>query len=86
MNHQRGKNKSQNAVSLDEIEAMVKDENVLLMRCKAFERIYLRTYYRCSLFPMDELLSKLKNISRDQEIIVIAVDLSAFWPIRQSRP
>ncbi|MCL4481584.1 MAG: metalloregulator ArsR/SmtB family transcription factor, partial [Bacteroidetes bacterium] len=69
MIHQRGENKSQNAVSLDELEAMVKEENVLLMDVRPSDEYRSGHITGAVSIPMEELLSKLKNISRDQEII-----------------
>lgn len=79
MNHQRGENKSQNAVSLDELEAMVKNENVLLMDVRPSHEYMFGHITSAVSIPMEELFDKLKNISRDKEIIAYSRGPFCFW-------
>lgn len=69
MNRQREDNKSFNAVSLDVLESMVKNENVLLMDVRPSVEFGFGHITGAISIPMNELMAQLKNISIDKEII-----------------
>lgn len=63
MNRQREDNKSFNAVSLDVLESMVKNENVLLMDVRPSVEFGFGHITGAISIPMNELMAQLKNIS-----------------------
>jgi len=69
MNLQREDNKSLNAVSLDELENMVQNKNILLMDVRPGIEFEFGHITGAISVPMNELMGKLKNITKDQEII-----------------
>lgn len=69
MNRQREENKSLNAVSLDELESMIKNENVLLLDVRPSIEYEFGHIKGAISVPMNELIAKLKNITKDKEII-----------------
>ena len=69
MNRQREDNKSLNAVSLGELEKMVKSENVLLLDVRPSIEYEFGHITGSISVPMNELMGKLKNLSKDKEII-----------------
>jgi len=69
MNRQREDNKSLNAVSLDELESMVKNKNILLMDVRPSVEYEFGHITGAISIPMNELMAQLKDISTDQEII-----------------
>jgi rhodanese-related sulfurtransferase/DNA-binding transcriptional ArsR family regulator len=69
LNRQRKDYKSLNAVSLEELEGMVKEQNVLLLDVRPSVEFQFGHITGAISIPMDELMSKLKAISKDKEII-----------------
>lgn len=69
LNRQREDNKSRHAVSLDELESMIEKENVLLMDVRPSVEYGFGHITRAISVPMDELIERLKDISKDKEII-----------------
>ncbi len=69
LNRQREDNNALNAVSLDELEIMIKNENVLLMDVRPKIEYEFGHITGSISVPMNELLAKLKNISMDKEIV-----------------
>ena len=69
LNRQREDNKSLDAVSLDELEKMVKSENVLLMDVRPSIEYELGHISDAISVPLDELLCCLKDFSKNKEII-----------------
>ncbi len=69
MNRQREDNKSHNAVSLDELEKMINDENILLLDVRPSIEYEFGHITGAISVPMNELLGQLKILSKDQEII-----------------
>ncbi len=69
LNRQRGDNEALDAVSLDELELMVKSENVLLMDVRPAIEYELGHITGAISAPIDELLNYLANFSKDKEII-----------------
>lgn len=70
MNRQREDNKSLDAVSLDDLESMITNENVLLLDVRPPLEYEFGYITGAISVPMNELLGQLKNISKDKEIIV----------------
>ncbi|MBC8320050.1 MAG: metalloregulator ArsR/SmtB family transcription factor [Bacteroidetes bacterium] len=69
LNRQREDNNASNAVSLDELETMLQNKDVLLMDVRpAFEFEFGHITGAMSV-PMNEMMSKLKSFSKDKEII-----------------
>lgn len=66
---QRKDNKSLNAVSLEELDKMVNEENVLLMDVRPSIEYEFGHITGAISIPMSELMSKLKGISKEKEII-----------------
>ena len=66
---QRENSESLNSVSLDELEAMIRDGNVLLMDVRPYAEYELDHITGAISVPMDELLYCLKDFSKEQEII-----------------
>lgn len=69
MNRQREDNKSLNAVSIDELESMIKNENVLLLDVRPSIEFEFGHITGAISVPMNELMEQLKSISKDKEII-----------------
>lgn len=69
MNRQRGDNKSQNAVSLVELESMLTNKSILLMDVRPSIEFEFGHITGAISVPMNELMDQLKIISKNQEII-----------------
>ena len=69
MNRQREDNKSLNAVSLDELERMINNENILLLDVRPSIEYEFGHITSAMSIPMNELLGQLKTLSKDKEII-----------------
>lgn len=69
LNRQRGDNKALNAVSLDELETKLQNKDVLLMDVRPEIEYEFGHITGALSVPMNELITKLKNISKDREII-----------------
>ena len=69
MNRQREDNKSLNAVSVDELESMIKNENILLLDVRPSIEYEFGHITGAISVPMNELMEQLKSISKDKEII-----------------
>jgi rhodanese-related sulfurtransferase/DNA-binding transcriptional ArsR family regulator len=69
MTRQRMDNSAQNAVSLAELENMVKSENVLLLDVRPSTEFESGHITGAISVPMNELISNLKNFTVDKEII-----------------
>jgi rhodanese-related sulfurtransferase/DNA-binding transcriptional ArsR family regulator len=69
MNRQRKDNNSQNAVSLENLEQMIGDENVLLLDVRPAVEFEFGHITGAISIPMNELMAQLKDISKDLEII-----------------
>jgi rhodanese-related sulfurtransferase len=69
LNRQREDNKSHNAVSLDELENMIKNKNVLLMDVRPSIEYEFGHITGAISVPMNEMMAKLKTLSKNKEII-----------------
>lgn len=69
LNRQREDNKSLNAVSLDELERMIENENILLLDVRPSVEYEFGHITGAISVPMNELIAQLKSISIDKEII-----------------
>ena len=69
MSRQREDNKSDNAVSLDELERMINDENILLLDVRPSIEYEFGHITGAISIQMNELLEQLKIFSKDQKII-----------------
>ncbi len=69
MNRQREDNKSLNAVSLVELERMIKNENVLLMDVRPSIEYEFGHITGAISIPMKELMNNLRIIAKEKEII-----------------
>jgi len=69
MNRQRKDNKSLNAVSLDELENMIENKNVLLLDVRPSIEFEFGHITGAISVPMNELMEQLKSISKNKEII-----------------
>lgn len=69
MNRQREDNKSLNAVTLDELETMIRNENILLLDVRPSIEYEFGHIAGAISVPMNELMAQLKDISKDKEII-----------------
>lgn len=69
MNRQREENKSLNAVSLDELERMINNDNVLLLDVRPSIEYEFGHITGAISVPMNELFGRLKTLSKDKEII-----------------
>jgi rhodanese-related sulfurtransferase/DNA-binding transcriptional ArsR family regulator len=69
MNRQRDDNKSQNAVSLDELESMVSNKNILLLDVRPSIEFEFGHITGAISVPMNELMDQLKTFSKEKEII-----------------
>ncbi len=69
MNRQRQDNDSQDAVSLEELEQMIGNENVLLLDVRPSVEYGFGHITGAISAPMNELMAQLKDISTNKEII-----------------
>ncbi|HAZ04851.1 MAG TPA: ArsR family transcriptional regulator [Marinilabiliales bacterium] len=69
MNRQREDNKSLNAVSIDELENMIENKNILLLDVRPSVEFEFGHITGAVSVPMNELMEQLKSISKDKEII-----------------
>jgi rhodanese-related sulfurtransferase/predicted transcriptional regulator len=69
MNRQREDHKSLNAVSIDELENMIENKNVLLLDVRPSIEYEFGHITGAVSVPMNELMEKLKSITKDKEII-----------------
>lgn len=69
LNRQREDNHATNPVSLDELESMINNKNVLLMDVRPPAEYELGHITGAVSIPMKELLCCLKDFSKEQEII-----------------
>lgn len=69
MNRQREDNKSLDAISIDELESMIKNENILLMDVRPSIEFEFGHITGAISFPMNELMKQLKSIKKDKNII-----------------
>ena len=69
LNRQREDNKSINAVSLDELESMIENENVLLMDVRPSIEFEFGHITGAISVPMNELMLQLKSITKNKTII-----------------
>jgi rhodanese-related sulfurtransferase/DNA-binding transcriptional ArsR family regulator len=69
LNRQRTDNKALNAVSLDELESMIENGNILLMDVRPSIEFEFGHITGAISVPISELMAKLKNISMDKEIV-----------------
>ena len=69
INRQRKDNDSQNAVSLENLEQMIGNENVLLLDVRPAIEFEFGHITGAISIPMNELIAKMKDIATDKEII-----------------
>jgi rhodanese-related sulfurtransferase len=69
LNRQREDNHALNSVTLDELESMINDKNVLLMDVRPLGEYGLGHISGAISVPIDELLCCLKDFSKNKEII-----------------
>lgn len=69
MNRQREDHRSLNAVSLGELEKMINNENVILLDVRPSTEYEFGHITGSISVPMNELMGKLKNLSKDKEIV-----------------
>ena len=69
LNRQREDNKAFNAVSLDELENMIEDDHVLLLDVRPKIEFEFGHITGAVSIPMNELMTHLKDFSKDKEII-----------------
>lgn len=69
LNQQRGDNNALNAVCLDELETMMQNDDVLLLDVRPEIEYEFGHITGAVSIPMNELMAKLKEISKDKEII-----------------
>lgn len=69
MNRQRTDNQSGNAVSLDQLESMINNNQVLLMDVRPSIEFEFGHITGAISLPMNELMEKLKTLPTDKEII-----------------
>ena len=69
LNRQREDNKSLNAVSLEELDSMVKSGNILLLDVRPSVEFEFGHITGAISVPMNELMAKVKDISKGKEII-----------------
>jgi rhodanese-related sulfurtransferase len=69
INRQREDNKSTDAVSLSELESMIKNDNVLLLDVRPSIEFEFGHITGAVSIPMNEMLDKLKLLSKDKEIV-----------------
>jgi rhodanese-related sulfurtransferase/DNA-binding transcriptional ArsR family regulator len=69
LNRQRADNKASNAVSLGELETMLQNKDVLLMDVRPTIEYEFGHITGAFSVPMNELMDKLKSLSKNKEII-----------------
>jgi len=69
MNRQREDNNAQNAVNLGELAQMIEAENVLLLDVRPSVEYEFGHITGAVSIPMNELMTNLKNIAKEKEII-----------------
>jgi rhodanese-related sulfurtransferase len=69
MNRQREDNKSLDAVSIDELESMIRNENILLLDVRPSIEFEFGHITGAISVPMNKLLEQLKSIKKDKNII-----------------
>lgn len=69
LNRQREDNKSLNAVSIDELESMIKNGNILLLDVRPSIEYEFGHITSAISVPMNELIAKLKDMSKDKQVI-----------------
>lgn len=69
MNRQREDNKSLNAVSIDDLESMINNENVLLLDVRPSVEFDFGHITGAISVPMNELMKQLKSIKKHKNII-----------------
>lgn len=69
LNRQREDNKSLNAVSLDELERMIENEDILLLDVRPSAEYAFGHITGAISVPMNEFIERLKSMSVDKEII-----------------
>jgi rhodanese-related sulfurtransferase/DNA-binding transcriptional ArsR family regulator len=69
LNRQREDNKALNAVSIDDLESMIRNENVLLLDVRPSVEFEFGHITGALSVPMNELMEQLKNIEKDKDII-----------------
>ncbi len=69
LNRQREDNNASNAVSLGELETMLQNKDVLLMDVRPTIEYEFGHITGASSVPMNELMDKLKSLSKNKEII-----------------
>ncbi len=69
MNRQREDNNAQNAVSLEDLEQMIGNENVLLLDVRPAIEFEFGHITGAISVPMNELIANLNDIATDKEII-----------------
>ncbi len=69
LNRQREDNNASNAVTLDELETMLQNKDVLLLDVRPEIEYGFGHITGAISVPMNELMAKLKDLSRDKEII-----------------
>lgn len=68
LDRQRKDNKALNAVSLDELETMLQNKDVLLIDVRPTIEYEFGHITGAFSVPMNELMDKLKNLSKNKEI------------------
>lgn len=69
MNRQREDNKSQDAVSLHDLESMINDNNVLLLDVRPSIEFEFGHITGAVSVPVSEIMDKLKLLSKEKEIV-----------------
>jgi len=69
LNRQREKSHSRDAISLEELEAMIRHKNVLVLDVRPPAEYALGHITGAVSAPLDELLCCLKDFSKNQEIV-----------------
>ncbi|MFP4367687.1 MAG: metalloregulator ArsR/SmtB family transcription factor [Bacteroidales bacterium] len=69
ISRQREENKSRDAVSLEELQNMINDKNVLLLDVRPAIEYEFGHITGAISVPMNELITQFKNVPRDKEII-----------------
>ena len=82
MNRQREDNKSLNAVSIDDLESMIRNENVLLLDVRPSIEFEFGHITGAVSVPMNELMEQLKNIKRIKNIIAYCRGHSVCLPMK----
>lgn len=69
LNRQREDNKALDAVSIDDLESMIRNENVLLLDVRPSNEYEFGHITGAISVPMNELMKQLKGIKKDKNII-----------------